>query len=329
MPKCEPKVIQRELEAGQAWPVYWLYGAERMKSRELLKRIRRTVLGEDESKGTALGEEVLDGATVTGAEVRDAALSLSLGGGTRFIVVRDAHAMSEPEAIDELLGPAGSAREMPAVCVFLAKDLDMRRKFSKRLVERAAVVPCEEVPEREREAWIQYLAKRRQQTLSPGTVARLVALDPWALDIIDSELEKIELASGPLEEEGAGTSPAAVAGGVDGFLDAFFRRDLKSALLAAEGFAERPEEALPTLGLFAWNVRQFCLALSDRERGTRHAKLNPYVADKLGSWSRHWTLAEATQLDEELAALDHGLKQTPLLPLGLWSGVIHKFCRET
>ena len=40
MPKLEPKVIQKELEQGVLWPVYWLYGQERMKSRELFKRIR-------------------------------------------------------------------------------------------------------------------------------------------------------------------------------------------------------------------------------------------------------------------------------------------------
>ena len=37
MPKLEPKTVQRELDQGQLWPVYWLYGGEAMKARELLK----------------------------------------------------------------------------------------------------------------------------------------------------------------------------------------------------------------------------------------------------------------------------------------------------
>ena len=325
MPKLEPKLIQKELEAGVVWPFYWIYGSERMKSRELLKRIRRAVLGEGETP--SLNEETLDGSTVSGVEIRDSAMSLSLAGGTRFIVVRDAHAVSEPEALSDLMGAKGKPSELPSVCVFLSKDLDMRRKFSKSLVEKAAVVPCEEIAEHEREAWIQYLAKRRNLVLDrlggPAVLARLVALDPWGLDIVDSELEKMELA-GPGDEGSQETGSARAT--TDQFLEAFFKRELRSSLLAAEGFAEKPDESLPTLGLLAWNARQLGLVVADRTRGTRHAKLNPYVAEKLTRWSRHWSPADVATLNEELAHVDFGLKQTPLLPLGLWSGLIQRFC---
>src|SRR4051812_2060005 len=100
MPKLEPKVIQKELDQGQLWPVYWLYGQERMKSRELLKRIRKAALPESsDSIGALFGmaEENFDGAEQSGATVVESALSPSLGGGLRFIVVRDAHLLKTPE----------------------------------------------------------------------------------------------------------------------------------------------------------------------------------------------------------------------------------------
>lgn len=334
MPKLEPKQIQKELEQGQLWPVYWLYGQERMKSRELLKRIRAAALGSDGAQAglgaLGFGEENFEGSETTGPAIVDAALSPGLGGGTRFVVVREAQAIKEADGLGELLTHSrGKKGEIPFVCVFLSRDLDARKKISKLLVEKAAVVPCEEVAEAEREAWIRYLAKRRGMEISPVLAGQLVALDPWNLDIVDQELEKVSLSGG--EDEGGGSavtlagSSLGGGGGSDVFLDAFFSRNLKQALLMAETFADQPDEALPLLGLFSWNVRQVALVVSDRERGTRHAKLNPYVAEKVTRWSRAWGLGELQELQSELAALDHGFKQTPLLPLGLWTSLILKF----
>ena len=112
MPKLEPKQIQKELEQGQLWPVYWLYGQERMKSRELLKRIRRAALGEKPE--TFCAETLIEGTEVDAASIVDSAQSPSLGGGLRFIVVRDAHPSVTPLARyqTEARGGYGAVREV-------------------------------------------------------------------------------------------------------------------------------------------------------------------------------------------------------------------------
>lgn len=336
MPKLEPKVVQKELEQGQLWPVYWLYGSERMKARELLKRIRKAVLGEQATKdeagsglglGQTLGEESFDAADAQAASVLDAAQSPALGGGVRFIVVRDAHALKDAEILSPLLGPRvkSGSPELMSVCVFLSKDLDGRKKFSKTLIERAAVVPCEEVPESEREAWVQYLSKRRGVSLDPGLSAILAQLDPWSLDIIDQELEKLSLAGNADVVLGAGEATSGKGG--DDFLHAFFSRDLALSLRCVESFSERPDESLPLLGLLAWNVRHLALVLADRKQGTRTVKLSPYIAEKLQAWSKNWGLGEILELQEWLEEVDFGLKQTPLMPLGIWSGLVQRFLK--
>ena len=75
MPKLEPKVVQKEIEQGQLWPVYWLYGTERMKSRELWRRIRRVALGGEETKGglPGLNEETFDATESSASTILDAA----------------------------------------------------------------------------------------------------------------------------------------------------------------------------------------------------------------------------------------------------------------
>jgi DNA polymerase-3 subunit delta len=324
MPKFEPKTIQKELEKGQIWPVYWIYGGERMKVRELVKRIRRAVV-DDESSAIGLAEESIDAAESSAAAILDSAQSLSLGGGARFIVVRDAHALKEAEMLSPLLGPPVAKKELSSVCVFISKDLDARKKFSKALVEKAAVVSCEEVLEAEREAWVAYLAKRKEVTLTPEVQMRLASLDPWSLDIVDQELEKFSLdamnSDTLLEATGATAD-------TDRFLQAFFTRKLGEAMLGVEGFAERPDESLPLLGLLGWNVKQLATLIADREGKTRFAKVPQFVAPRLQSWAAHWSLNEITALQAELADLDFALKQTPLLPLGAWDELVIRFCHE-
>lgn len=324
MPRLEAKSIQRELEQGRIWPVYWLHGPERMKSRELLRRIRKAVGASEGLLG--LGEENFDGAEVDPSALLDAAQSPSLGGGIRLIVVREAHFMKGGDALEPLLFPSPSQsqalarEELTSVCVFLSQDLDARRKFSKMLVERAAVVSCEAVLESEREDWIQYLARRRGLSLKPEAVPRIAALDPWSLDIADQELEKILLA-GSEGEDVILAQDGGPGGGADAFLDALFGRNLKESLRRIEGFAEQPDEALPLLGLVAWNTRHLALLLANPR-----TKLNPYVERKLRAWSANWKLEEVLELEAELLAVDFGLKQTPLAPLGLWGELVMRFC---
>ncbi|MGK5083070.1 DNA polymerase III subunit delta [Bdellovibrionota bacterium FG-1] len=328
MPKMDPKQVQKELDSGLLWPVYWLYGSERMKSREVLSRIRKVALGETIQVFCA--ETLLEGAEVDVPTILDAALSPSLGGGVRLIVVRDAHLVKESEDLVPLLGVKAKAEQLMSVVVFLSKDLDGRKKFSKTLVEKAAVVSCEEVGEAEREAWIQYLAKKKGLQLAPESSAQLSTLDPWSLDIVDQELEKLALS----QLGGGGTEVLLVddlsfgaRGGADAFLDAFFHKNLKQAMERVASFADQPDEALPLLGLFSWNVRQLALIVYDQQQGSRSARMNPYLAERFKRWAPRWTLDEVCELQHRLAEVDFGFKQTPLLPLGLWSGLVQEFCK--
>ena len=332
MPKIEPKSIQRDLDQGKIWPVYWIYGLEKMKSRELTKRIRLAVLGDANAPfSTGLSQEIFDGPETDAFTILDAAKSLSLGGGTNFIVIRDAHGLKNPEPLEELMGAAsqaGAKNELPWVCIFLSKDLDARKKFSKVLVEKAAVVSCEEVAEGEREAWIQYLAKRRGLEFSADLLMQISALDPWTLDIVDQELEKYSLSKldDPQGHSAEVLLVSAASTDSGQFMDAFFSRSLKLALTLAENFSDKPDESLPLLGLLSWNVRQLVAMAADQRDRTKTVKLNPYLGDRLARYLVKWDLADLKRLQSELSQLDYGLKQTRLLPLGLWDSLITGFC---
>jgi DNA polymerase III delta subunit len=255
----------------------------------------------------------------------DEAMSPCLAGGTRLIVIRDAHALKNPEVLASLLAPPKRLDELVSVCIFISKDLDARKKFSKILIEKAAVVPCEEVPENQRESWIQFLARRRKMELSPELVLKLSFLDPWSLDLVDQELEKISISEGLISD--LAHEKLLPKNGTDLFLESFFRKELKSALPWAGYFSERPDEALPLLGLLGWNVKQLVLLVSERESGvSAQVKLNPYLAERLKKWSQLWSLNEVLELQRELVVADFSVKQTSLPPLGIWTGLISRFC---
>lgn len=331
MPKLEPKQIQKELEAGKIRPVYWFYGTEAMKSRELLKRIRTSVLGPaaDSSGMAAFAESTLDGQENEVGEVLDAAGSLAFGGGGKFVLVKQAHALKQPEdllvlCISEFVNPAEGA----SVTVFVSKDLDQRKKFSKGLIEKAACVPCEAIAEEDREAWTQYLAKRKKIQLSENEVGLLRGMDPWSLDGVDRELEKMEIAP-PADREAVllGAVGAEGKGASESFVEAFLSRDLVRALPEVRHFADSPETALPLLGLLGWNAKMLIGILRDRVVGTRETKVGSFLQERFGRYSRVWTLPDAIALQSALARLDFSTKQTPRDPLGNWTELVLRFCR--
>jgi DNA polymerase III delta subunit len=331
MPKLEPKAIQKELESGKLRPVYWFYGGESMKSRELLKRVRTTVFGDSVSGNafsSAFREAILDGTECEIGEILDAAQSLSLGGGGKLVVVKQAHALKQPDSLLELCGTEFVKIEDGAsVVVFLSKDLDQRKKFTKGLLERAACVPCEEIAEADREAWVGYLAKRKGLSPNANEMGSLRAMDPWSLDGVDRELEKMETAINPADREAVLLGGGEGEGASENFVDALFTRNLKLALAEVRHFADSPETALPLLGLLSWNTKMLIGLLKDKEKGTRETKLGSFLQDRFSRYVREWTLPEAISLQAALARVDFFAKQTPRDPLGTWSSLVIDFCK--
>src|SRR5690242_15379163 len=122
MPKFEPKLIQKELDQNKVWPVYWIYGGEQMKIRELVKRIKTTALAETGPSLLGGAGENLEASEVSAEEVVDSMQSMSLGGGLRFVVLKDAHQLKNPEILQDLMGKPAKPSELSGVLVCISKD---------------------------------------------------------------------------------------------------------------------------------------------------------------------------------------------------------------
>jgi len=319
MSKIEPKLIQKELDSGKIRPVYWIFGPERMKARELVRRIQKTVLGD--ATPNDFNFEKLDGSEISVEAVIDAAQSFSLMGGTKLLLVRNA---DEMKAIDPLVDFLKSESH-PNVMVFLSKGFDGRKKAFKAIQDLAAVIPCEEVSEQDREPWMDYLAKRRGVELRPDERLLLRGLDPWSLEIVDQELSKLELVANEETLRSQVLLSGVDARARDDFIDAIFCRDQARALKWVHLFSEEMEVQLPILGLIAWNLRHLKLVILEQETRSRAPdKRNPYLMRNLDRWKKHWSLRSIQALEDRFFRIDFALKNTRLLGRGLWTTMINE-----
>lgn len=326
MPKLEPKTVQKELETAKVRPVYFIFGPERMKSRELVKRIQKVVL-----KGAAANDfnfEKLEAGDLGIDGILDAAQSFSLLGGTKLILVRNAEEIKNLDALGEYLKRLGDTEPAPvemvaSVLIFLSKNFDGRKKASKLIQEHAAVIPCDEVSEQDREPWIEYLSKRRGVILSPSERLTLRGQDPWSLDIIDQEIAKLELVGDDESLRAEALLSGVSAYARDEFIDALFSRDRKRALQLIHLFTEDMEVQLPFLGLLSWNLRHLKLFILEQETKARSAeRRNPFLLKNLERWRKFWTLDSIQLFEHELFTIDFSLKNTRLLGKGLWLNAV-------
>ncbi len=326
MSRIEAKMIQKELEAGKLRPAYWIFGPERMKSRELVRRIQKTAFGDQTPND--FNFEKHDGSEAEISTILDAAQGFSLMGGTKLILVRNAEELKQQDLLVDFFESIDShdpvlAADLSNVIVFVSKSFDARKKATKKIQELVATIPCEEVGEQEREPWIGYLAKRRGITLKSEELVLLRGLDPWSLEIVDQELAKLELVADEEDLRKQVLLNGVDAFARDDFIDALFCRDKKRTLKWMHLFCEEIEVQLPILGLVSWNLRHLKLLLMEEKTRSRSGeKRNPYLQKNLDRWKRHWTFDSIQNFEHGLFEIDFSLKNTRLTGKGLWTSIL-------
>jgi DNA polymerase-3 subunit delta len=328
MPKLEPKAVQKELDSGKVRPVYFLYGSERMKVRELQRRIQKAALKNEAPND--FNFERLDGSEIGIEAVLDSAQSFSMMGGTKMILVRNVEDQKNLDPLAEHLknlpfSMPVDPSELGSVLVLVSKNFDGRKKASKVISEVAALVDCEEVKEEDREPWIDYLANRRGLKLEPTERLSLRGLEPWSLDIVDQEIAKLELVG----EDPVLRSEALMSGisayARDEFINHIFTRNLPGALSLVHLFSRDMEVQLPFLGLLSWNLRHLKLFIMEQEMRSRSTeRRNPFLQRNLDRWRRYWTMASIQDFEHALFEIDFSLKNTRSLHLGIWTDALLK-----
>jgi len=328
MPKMDPKAVQTELEKKGVRPVYFLVGTERMKARELVKKIQAAALQGEGANDFNL--EKVDASEVGLEAILDAAQGTSLLGGVKVIVARNAEELRNLDRLADYLNSLSSIEprrpdQVGSVLILISKSLDGRKKASKSITELAALVSCDGIEEKDRGPWVEFLAKRRGAVLSDSERIALRGLDPWTLDIVDQEISKLELVGDDesLRSEAIGNGLSTFA--QDHFMDALFTRDSKKALEWVHHFSGDIDVQLPFLGLVAWNFRQLKQYVLEQETRTPPVERRyPALVGKLDRWRRYWDRPSLHTFEHCLFEIDFSLKNTRLTGQGLWTQLIWK-----
>lgn len=330
MPKLTPQVIEQEIAAKKLRSIYWIYGPERMKSRQLIRHLEQLIFSDQEKNDFNFEKFQPSRAdmAVSIETVWDSFRSISLMGGAKLVLVTQADELKNLEEIEELLKEIedepeqGSTSEIQSVLIFVSNALDARRKWVKALEKSAALVACDEVLEQDRDRWIDHLARQRKLSLTESEKILLRSLDPWSLDLVDMELSKLQVLtegdSTELREEVLlqGVNPQIR----DQFIEALFTKNSAQYWALVPHFSREIETQLMLLGLIAWNVRQLKqLFLEEHFRSSSFQKRNPYLQKNLNHWKKHWNLEQLQELEYRLFEFDDQSKTTRHAPLGLWT----------
>jgi DNA polymerase III delta subunit len=310
VPKIDSQLILQEIKSGSLRQGYWIYGPERMRARNCIDQILKAHLGEGFRADPNLDR--LEASEVSAIEALERSQGMSLFGGRRAVLVTGAEQL---KGVDEDT-PWPIAEKTPidavdSVVIFWSKSFDGRKKTSKKILKALAVVECAEIAERDREPEIERLARAREVRLTDQELGMLIALDPWSLDLVDRELDKLTLWEGDLNHRVnliAGVGRFQIQ---DAWIDSVFLKKPHIFRELTQTIAEELALLLPLLGLLSWNQRELRKYLIDPG-----AQRSPFLARKFAGWKRNWSESELDQLGAILFRVDWSFKSSRKLMLG-------------
>ena len=183
--------LHKALKAGRLEPLYLLFGPEDYLRNRAARAITETAL-----KDSALREFNDSSFSLLSADVQHAiaaAEQLPMMSARRVVRVTDFAKLKEADEgalLRYLSRPVESS-----VVIFLADDLDKRRKLTKTLMDACASVEFAELADVELAAWAKDYLKKLKVTTDERTLHHIVALAGKSVRVLTMELDKLATAA--------------------------------------------------------------------------------------------------------------------------------------
>ncbi len=260
------KDLERELKQGKLEPVYLLFGAETYLRDEAARAITEQAL-----RGTLLREFNESSFSLASGDARPAIASaeqLPMMSERRVVRLNDFAKLDE-RSEEALLGYL--ARPAPAtVLIFIAGEIDKRRRLSRALLSGAAF-EFAPLGQGELLAWAKAYLKSLKADIDQPTLVRVIELVGNDARTLAGELEKLSAAALParritMEMVQALVSRARELSNFD-LTDQLITRDYRSALETLKHLLDDGAEPVMLIGLIASNFRRLALAKELLARG--------------------------------------------------------------
>jgi DNA polymerase-3 subunit delta len=249
-----------ELKAKRVAPLYLLFGAEDYLRDAAARRIADEAL-----RGAGLREFNEASFSLGGADVQQAiaaAEQLPMMSERRVVRITDFGKLREADEgalLRYLARPAESS-----VVIFVADDLDKRRKLSKTLLDACVSVEFATLNDNELAAWARDHLKKLKAEADERTLRQIVALVGTSVRRLANELDKLATAALPGGHVTMDLVDALVGRSREmsnfELTDHLIAKDRKAALRTLRRLLDDAAEPVMLLGLIASNYHRLALA---------------------------------------------------------------------
>jgi DNA polymerase-3 subunit delta len=259
--------LKTDLRSGRVEPLYLLHGPE-----DYLRDAAARVITETALKDAPLREFNEATFSLASADVQQAiaaAEQLPMMAERRVVRITDFARLRESDegALTRYLArPAVSS-----VVIFVADDLDKRRKLSKTLLDACASVEFARLADGELAAWAKSRLKELKADADERTLRQIIALTGQSVRQLATELDKLATAALPSKYISMETVDALVGRSRElsnfELTDHLIARNRKRALETLRRLLDDGAEPLMLIGLLASNFHRLALAKDLMARG--------------------------------------------------------------
>ena len=259
--------LWRSLKQGQIAPLYLLYGPE-----DYLRESAAKAISDEALRGAALREFNEASFSLATADVQHAiaaAEQLPMMGERRVVRVTDFGKLREAD--EGVIARYVAQPAATTVVVFLADELDRRRKLSKTLLEECVSVEFATLSDNELAAWARDHLKQLRAEADERALRQVIALAGPSVRRVANELNKLATAALPSGRITMESVDALVGRSRElsnfALTDQLIARNRPRALATLRRLLDDGAEPLMLIGLIASNYHRLALAKELMARG--------------------------------------------------------------
>jgi DNA polymerase-3 subunit delta len=306
--------LDRQLSQGKIAPLYLLFGAEDYLRDAAARRIVDAAL-----RDASLREFNETSFSLAGADVQHAvaaAEQLPMMAARRVVRVTDFSKLREDD--EAALARYLARPAETSVVLFVADDLDKRRKFSKTLLESCASVEFAAMSEGDAKAWARDRLKRLKAEADERTLGHLVGLTGTGARRLSNETAKLATAALPSGRVTMELVDALVRRSREHsnfeLTDHLVARDRRRSLETLRRLLDDGAEPVMLIGLLSSCYHKLALAKALMSQGAPTGEVNrlaPYQFDlreKFLAQARRTDAREIARQIARIAAADVAIK---------------------
>ena len=312
--------LKRQLKAGQLAPLYLLFGPE-----DYLRERAARAIADASLKGAPLREFNESSFSLTSADVQQAiaaAEQLPMMAPRRVVRVADFSRLREAD--EEALVRYVTRPAETSTVIFVADDLDKRRKLSKTLLDACVSVEFAELKDAEAAAWAKSRLRELKAEADERTLRQIIALAGTGVRRLDTELSKLAAAALPSGRISMEMVDALVGRSRElsnfELTDHLVARDRRRALSTLRRLLDDGAEPVMLVGLIASNYHRLALAKELMAQGRPKEEVFRLVNMPFSKREEFLATARRTDADDlarrlaRIAAADLAIKTSQATP---------------